>query len=255
MQPLVLLLDLDETLLRPRIPKVHKYDLASVDLSVTIPVNDGVRCDLSLRPGLGAFFDWIRERRSAGRLEGPWLFAQGHAAYVNAVLAEVDPEKDIFSDRVLSKESCTPTRTPWVLKDLTKVPCSGGGGAGSLQRMVLVDNNTMSCILAPENTLMVRDWLGAGAADAELERVSQVLDGLMERALEDAASGRQADYAGHLVQTMPRYPEFQRRLRDLRRRIDEPAPMGMSLRELHKELWNEACDAKRELLGLAPGEV
>lgn len=255
MQPLVLLLDLDETLLRPRIPQVHKYDLASVDLSVTIPVNDGVHCDLSLRPGLWEFFDWIRERRGAGRIEGPWLFAQGHDAYVSAVLAELDPERDLFSDRVLSKEACTPTRTPWVLKDLTKVPCSGGGGAEGLRRMVLVDNNTMSCILHPENSLMVRDWLGLGAADAELERVGRVLDGLMERAQEDAASGRQADYAGHLVQTMPRHPEFQRRLRDLRRRIEEPAPMGVALRDVHKELWSEACDAKRELLGLGPGEV
>mmetsp|Transcript_109539 Transcript_109539/g.285503 ORF Transcript_109539/g.285503 Transcript_109539/m.285503 type:complete len:103 (+) Transcript_109539:3-311(+) len=102
---------------------------------------------------------------------------------------------------------------------------------------------------------MVRDWLGVGAADAELERVCRVLDGLMERALEDAASGRQADYAAHLVQTMPRYPDFLQRLRELRRRIEEPAPMGMSLRDLHKELWNEACDAKRALLGLAPGEI
>ncbi|CAK0894039.1 unnamed protein product [Prorocentrum cordatum] len=133
-QPLVLLLDLDETLLRPRIPQVHKYDLASVDLSITIPVNDGVHCDLSLRPGLARFFEWIRERRRAGRLEGPWLFAQGHSAYVTAVLAELDPEKDIFSDRVLSKDdACTPTKTPWVLKDLTKVACSGGGGASSLE--------------------------------------------------------------------------------------------------------------------------
>merc|ERR1719507_1630276 len=89
-----------------------------------IQINNGVKCSVAKRPGLGAFFNWIRERRKAGLIEGPWLFGHGASSYVEAVLSKLDPKRDIFGTRVLTKEHCTKMQTPWpwVLKELATIP-------------------------------------------------------------------------------------------------------------------------------------
>ncbi|CAK0880737.1 unnamed protein product, partial [Prorocentrum cordatum] len=36
-----------------------------------------------------------------------------------------------------------------------------------LRRKVLVDNNPVSCVLNPDNTVLIRDWLGKDEPDEE----------------------------------------------------------------------------------------
>lgn len=181
--PLVLVVDIDETLLRPRIlPQHSNRKLARVDHKLTIDVGDGVHCEISVRPGVDAFFDWIRDRRSAGVIEGPWIFAQGARPYVDAVLSKLNPEGDVFSTRLLTHEDCTRVKVPgYVLKDLTRVPSDDIGATPGLSRVILVDNNSMSAILHPMNTLMIRDYRGLETEDqdAELERITDTLDELI----------------------------------------------------------------------------
>ena len=56
------------------------------------------------------------------------------------------------------------------------------------------------------NFSQCKDWLANGADDKELERVSSVLDGVIEA---DAAEGASGNYAAQLVKATPRFAEFQ----------------------------------------------
>eukprot|EP00928_Gymnodinium_smaydae_P082038 TRINITY_DN65471_c0_g1_i1.p1 TRINITY_DN65471_c0_g1~~TRINITY_DN65471_c0_g1_i1.p1 ORF type:complete len:292 (-),score=35.67 TRINITY_DN65471_c0_g1_i1:93-968(-) len=254
--PLVLVLDLDETLVRPVVHGNHKNrTLSKVDKTVTIPVGNGVRCDLSFRPGLDDFFTWIKERRTAGALEGPWLFAQGQPAYVKAVLPTIDKDGHIFGDRILDHRSCTVLdRSPaYNLKDLSRIPLDGGGEA-HLSRMVLVENFALSCVLNPGNALLVTDWKGDDESDGELLRICGALDDLIS---EVGGSGDSAgDYAGRLVEKTPGHARFRERLEALHERLlaGPPSLSPMKMRKHMQEVFEEACDAKRDLLGLGPGE-
>lgn len=258
-KPMILVLDLDETLLRPKIQRAHdKRKLSRIDLQVYL--EGGIRCSASFRPGLDEFFYWIRERRDAGLIEGPWIFGQGARIYVEAMVRQLDPFGDLFGSRILCKESCTAMAWPWswVLKDLSKIPSSQPDAAGfaddSLKRTILVDNNTISCILCPNNSLLVRDWLGDGSEDEELARASRLLDDLLAR---EAKAPTHGDYSSHLVSATPGHAEFCRRLAALHSRFNDKdwPPRDMPFNDACKEVWQEACDAKRALLGLCPGEV
>lgn len=253
--PLILLLDLDETLVRPKIQKVHaKRNLSTTDYKLMI---DGeIECSLSLRPGVNEFFDWIRARKASGHIAGPWLFGQGAINYIKPVLHQIDPKKDIFGDRILAKESCMRLEHnwPWVLKSFHAVPAGDDEMCGpkDFPRIVLVDNNVMSCMLHPENTLLVRDWLADGAADTELARVSATLDAIIAA---DAADGATGDYASHLVKATPRFQEFKALTGDLYSQLQEPPDPQMPWKRALIALWEDACNAKRMLLGLGPKEV
>jgi len=251
--PLILILNLDETLLRRTpstswTPSMHKtQQLANVDFTTYVDVGGGasLECSVSLRPGLSAFFDWVRARRNAGLLEGPWLFGQGGSVYLKEVLQKVDPMGDLFAGRVLAQSACTPLQKPWpwALKDLTRVPCAEGSAVPDISRMVLVENNAVSAILNPGNALLVRDWLGDDAHDTELERVSAILDTLMS---EGADSG--GDYARHLTEITPGHVAFQQRLGTLRERLEADPPTHAPLKIVVHNMWKEACDIKQEVL-------
>eukprot|EP00927_Polykrikos_kofoidii_P067479 TRINITY_DN62969_c0_g1_i1.p1 TRINITY_DN62969_c0_g1~~TRINITY_DN62969_c0_g1_i1.p1 ORF type:complete len:350 (+),score=57.64 TRINITY_DN62969_c0_g1_i1:198-1247(+) len=265
--PLALVLDIDETLLRPKIIGVpgHKNrQLRHVDFRVTIKLGDGLPCDICLRPGVKTFFDWVRKTRSAGLIEGPWLFTQGARPYVEALLTKLDPDGDLFSDRVLSQEMCMQTKTPgYVLKDLSRVPigvCKDD--PLPLSRVILVDNNAMSAILCPENVLMVRDWRGAkedNAEDAELQRVSDLLDEVIAsaraEALATAEPGKasRVNYVRQMVAMHPRHDRFRARTPELRMVLDGESLDG-DLRTRLRRAWDTADMLKRELLDLAPEE-
>jgi len=255
--PLILLLDLDETLIRPKLQRVHaSRTLSSTDFRILI--DGSIECQASLRPGLQEFFDWIRERRASGHIAGPWIYGQGAKKYIAPVLRQLDPKKEIFGDRILAKPSCTPLKNPWpwVLKGLTHEGGDDDGedslSSANVSRMVLVDNNIMSAILHPENTLVVRDWLADGAEDTELARVAATLDAAISA---DAADGASGDYAGQLAKTTPRFDGFRDSLADIYARMQEPPDSTRPLKTVLIETWEEACEAKRKLLDLSPGQV
>jgi len=264
--PLILLLDLDETLIRPKIQKVHAArTLAKTDFRIVIDnAGQKIDCAISLRPGIREFFDWIRTRRASGHIAGPWIFGQGAGNYVRPVLRAIDPKKEIFGDRILVKESCTPLSKPWpwVLKSFSAVPAEGIEAISSADaeklspsdypRVVLADNNVMSCILHPENTLLIRDWLGNGAEDNELARVTSLLDRVIAA---DHADGSKGDYAKQLVKETPRFDEYKQRLADLNQKMQQPPDPEEPLKKVFIAAWEEACNAKRMLLGLGPKEV
>uniref|UniRef100_A0A7S1KWH9 Mitochondrial import inner membrane translocase subunit TIM50 n=1 Tax=Alexandrium catenella TaxID=2925 RepID=A0A7S1KWH9_ALECA len=255
--PYLLALDLDETLVRPKIhgvPEHRARTLKSVDFEVSLPVGEGVPCQISLRPGLAAFFDWMRKRRAEGTLEGPWLFAQGAPVYVKPVLKRLDPSGDIFGDRLLTKEHCTVPKTPgYVLKNLTSLVKGDNSGAG-VGRVILVDNNAVSAILHPTNTLMVRDWRGDRPQDNELERVSSVLDELTAAMREGAEGVVPGDYASLMSSRTPGYSVFCQEMRGLHSLLDSDLSAGEPLKQRLRHAWGIACRSKEELLGLGPGE-
>jgi len=247
--PLLLVLDVDETLWRCVISGVHKKrHLAKIDTHVNIEAlsRDGtshvVGCDISWRPGLTEFLDWIRMRRDEGAIEGPWLFTTGAYSYVHAVLTELDPDGDLFGSRVLAKDACTTTATPsFYLKDLNVVPSTGG-----VKRTILVDNNPVSCILQPESCILIHDWLGDGVPDNELARVISVLDDAI-------ANGMEGDYAGAIARAAAGHDTFKQNLANLMTIISEKPNLERSLSLMLKERWAEVISVKREFLGPGPG--
>lgn len=251
-KPIILVLDLDETLLRPKIERAHPLrKLSRVDVRVYL--EGGIQCSASFRPGLDEFFQWIRARRDSGLIEGPWIFGQGAKVYVDAMVRELDPFGDLFEGRVLSNEACTPLTKPWpwVVKDLSKIPCSSGDALANLPRTVLVENNSLSCMLFPDNSVLVRDWLGDGnEEDNELARVSALIDELIDK---EAAEHTGGNYVRHLASATPGYSEFRERLAVLGSRFEEPPPAGASLKDAYGEVWREARQAKEALLGLKAG--
>lgn len=243
--PVALVLDVDETLWRCAIHGVHKRKLPKVDAHAEIRYLEKGRvctagCDISWRPGLPEFLQWIRRRRDQGLLEGPWVFTTGTSDYINAVLQLLDPDGDLFGARVLSKRDCIKTATPgFYLKDLTMVPSSGG-----LKRTILVDNNPVSCILHPENSILIHDWLGAGENDTELARVISVLEDVM---------GMGND-VGSVVGATEGYVGYRRSLATLHDLIDDPdsaISFGQALQRA-KMVWPEIHAIKRDFLGPSP---
>eukprot|EP00928_Gymnodinium_smaydae_P022654 TRINITY_DN18960_c0_g1_i2.p1 TRINITY_DN18960_c0_g1~~TRINITY_DN18960_c0_g1_i2.p1 ORF type:complete len:293 (-),score=29.06 TRINITY_DN18960_c0_g1_i2:89-967(-) len=241
--PLILLLDLDETLLRPKFPTAPEHahrKMDKADFEVNVDVGDGVSCLLSMRPGLAEFFDWIRVRRSEGVLEGPWLFAQGKQPYIDAVLPVVDPDGDIFSTRILAHEACTQVKTPgYVLKDLHRVPCDSAEGETRVPQMILVDNNPVSAFLHPRNTFVVRDWKADREDDVELARVSATLDALIA---DSADLG--GDYASKLAQMTPGHGNFCKQLNTLRPLLEGKLRDGEKVERRIRQIWDRACKMK-----------
>merc|ERR1712176_632449 len=111
--------------------------------------------------------------------------------------------------------------------ELTRVSHSGGASA-----VVLVENNPMSILLHPTNSLLVQDWRGDGAFDRELARVTAILDAiLLER------NGEAGDYAGRLAEVTPGFPAFQQELEYLLSRVRSEPPSGKSHDVAIIELW------------------
>lgn len=254
---MLLVLDLDETLVRVRCKGVHRTrPLSRVDFRVMVdvgkpPTTTSYDCGVAVRPGLESFLQWIQDRRDAGMLEGPWLYTTASQDMTKAVLRKIDPGGKVFRMRVLTRSACTPTRMPgFFLKDLGRVPSEGG--CQSVRRRVLVDNNPVSCIVNPESSVLVRDWLGDDPADAELERVRSVIDTMVEQeqTVEEEDPG---DYASHLSRLIPGHATFRERVQELGSRLNASPPTEVkNLHSAMKAAMAECMDMKRELLGAAP---
>mmetsp|Transcript_37427 Transcript_37427/g.99475 ORF Transcript_37427/g.99475 Transcript_37427/m.99475 type:complete len:297 (-) Transcript_37427:139-1029(-) len=245
--PLRLVLDLDETLVRASCKGLHRRTLPTIDHVMTVNVKDAARnvipieCSVSLRPGLDKFMDWIRQRTREGLIEGTWLFTTGHKLYTKELLRIIDPSDDIFAG-VLTKEICTPTSVPGVLmKDLSRV--AHFEEDSPLSRILLVDNNPVSCVLNPDNGVLCRDWLGKESADAELQRISNHIDTLMDRA---QTSG---DYT-KLIADLPGHDRLRERLVNLGKMLSVPPERSpAALRKVLKDVFDESCDIKVENIG------
>lgn len=260
--PLLLILDLDETLVRVACEGVHdSRRLDHVDFWVSVelglpPQRQAFRCAVARRPGLDAFLEWVKDRRSAGVIEGPWIFTTAVPNFTKAILKEIDPGGHIFAMRVLTRAACTVPKMPGVfLKDLGRVPSAlGQGSCQDARRKVLVDNSPISCVLNPDNAVLVRDWLGGDVGDVELERVRFLLDAAVEgAAAQPPCSPEAADYAGRLRELIPRHAGFRVRLQELGTRLDSAVPQEPAqLRAALRMVSAECHDIKRDLLGAAP---
>jgi len=262
---LLLVLDLDETLIRVCCDGVHhNRKLDNVDFKVPIEVGAPPKavsfsCGVAVRPGLQKFLDWVQERKRDGVIEGPWIFTTSTPNYTKALLRHIDPGGQIFAMRVLTRDACTPSRLPgFFLKDLSRVPSTdtqGGSGDGELRRRVLIDNNPVSCVLNPESSMLVRDWLGDNTMDNELQRVRETLDAILESNAQSSTAANQevSDYAGQLMALTPGHDRFSDRLKVLQEKLDASPPAEVSeLRGAMRAVGAECNSIKEELLGAAP---
>mmetsp|Transcript_6667 Transcript_6667/g.10695 ORF Transcript_6667/g.10695 Transcript_6667/m.10695 type:complete len:303 (+) Transcript_6667:78-986(+) len=259
--PLLLVLDLDETLVRVACDNVHrKRKIKIVDFNVAVEIGDPpdtFNCKVRKRPGLDDFFRWIEERRRAGLIEGPWLFTTSSPQYTKALLRHIDPGGRMFGMRVLARQACEPSGMPgFMLKDLSQIPSRGDGAEN---RKVLVDNNPVSCIVNPDNCVLIRDWLGEDSEDKELARVQATLDLVIQKAgcvrdVESGVSPEELDnYASHLMRLAPERKIFHMRLKALGKRLESGPPENVtSLRKVLQDVSTTCNDIKKELLGAAP---
>jgi len=258
--PLLLILDLDETLVRVACKDVHKNrNLERVDFNVLVEVASSPKqtltfdCGVAVRPGLDTFFRWIKERRNAGAIEGPWIFTTATPVFVKAILQKIDPGGTIFGLRILARGSCTPTRMPgYLLKDLSRIRSSWKDSL-DYQRKVLIDNSPISCIHDPGNSVLVRDWLGSNSHDTELARVQSLLDRALDQRSSQAGEDTSVNYAGCVASLMPGHAQFQKRLQEFGTKLNGDVPKEIDeLRTMLRMLTAECNDIKRELLGAAP---
>merc|ERR1719424_1985180 len=278
--PLVLVLDVDETLWRTHFPdnkiqrtfhddlKVISIEMNSQGQSMTTKTGawTSSRADLdettealpsseilvAPRPGLDQFFEWVRKRRSEGVIEGPWIFTQGSKRYIRAVVSELDPSGEIFGKRILTREDCTRMIKPWpwVHKDLSQVAC-GEDEASHPERVVLVENSAMSGLTYPRNQIMVHDWTGLAddaPSDKELARVCNTLDSVLAE-----AEGEPGNYAERLARITPGLKEYTKALEKIHVAVGKNPPKGKSAGDAVKELWFKAVRAKTKLINQQPG--
>lgn len=202
---------------------------------------------MAVRPGLEDFFEWIHERRSAGAIEGPWVFTTSSPKFAKAVLKRIDQGGRIFSMRVLTSEACNPASLPgFLLKDLDRVPPAG---ATDTRRKVLVDNNPVSHVLNPDNAVLVRDWLGDNPSDTELARVQSLLEDVL--ACRDGSTT--GNYTASLTRATRGHDDFRERLQALRDQLAAAPPTEVpSLRAALRAIASECNNIKQRLLGGAP---
>lgn len=249
--PLLLVLDLDETLVRVCCKGVHhNRNLRVVDFRVpidvgTLPKATTYECGVAVRPGLEKFLEWIKERRREGLIEGPWIYTTSTPNYTKALMRHVDPGGKIFAMRVLTRGQCTPCQVPgFFLKDMSMIRSTMDDDC-QMQRRILVDNNPVSCVLHPTGSVLVRDWLGEAAEDHELQRLQELLEVLLQ--------DKEGNYAGRLAQITRGFQSWTARLKALGELLaQQPEGDADVLRKIFREVSRECNDMKRELLGAAP---
>jgi len=170
-------LDLDETLVHTHVEPEAYHDF-------TIHISGHEDLFVIVRPGLSDFFAWLKRP-----LIDVVVFTAGSESYAQAVVEHLDPDGVVIR-QLLSRCMCTPTPLKDAFcKDLGKL-------TNDMSRTILVDNSPLSCMLQPENALLVDDWYGVDPNDCELERVRQVLEACL--------------FADDVRQVLPRYcPRIQ----------------------------------------------
>lgn len=158
--PLVVVLDLDQTL-------IHSFHDSDMPHDFRIGDN-GLNCVyVARRPGVIKFLDWLQR---PGIVVA--LYTAGQREYVRNILEVLDPNGTLFQ-QVKCRRDCLVTPMKGVYsKDLRKF-------TDDMSRVVLVDNSPWSFHLQPRNGILVKDWRGHNSDDSEMSRVQRVITRLL----------------------------------------------------------------------------
>ncbi|CAE7941327.1 unnamed protein product [Symbiodinium sp. KB8] len=243
------------------VESAHEYTIEGVldpqSHSMVIALNHVIRTlehpECPLCQGLSATCVLRQHQTQAEAARGPWIYTTSTPNYTKALMRHVDPGGRVFAMRVLTREKCKPCAIPgFLLKEMSQIPSKHDADDATeqqlLQRRVLIDNSPVSCVLHPNGSVLVRDWLGEGTEDDELPRVQRLLEAVLE---DDGES--EADYAARLVRHTAGHGSWSARLKALSGLLESQAPMEADeLRTMFRRISNECNDMKRELLGAAP---
>jgi len=159
LEPLLVVLDIDETLVHSNWGEGAFGDFT---------LGEGGFLKVQKRPGVDKFLQWLN--RPDIRVA---IYTAGDNEYATSVVARLDPHGAVVKQQ-LSRDDCVSSPIQGVFcKDLSKF-------GPNLERVVLVDNCPMSFYLQPKNGILVNDWLGTDPEDNELQRVQEVLQGLLD---------------------------------------------------------------------------
>ena len=183
LKPLIVVLDLDETLVHStfhgsgarmyRQIEKRKSKIRRSCESFSLVLDDGDRVTVNKRPQVD---DFMRALQSP-EFE-PHVFTAALASYASPVMdrLESDMGRKLFARRMY-RDSCTPTGMGTFAKDLSTL-------YGDLSRVVLVDNNPISLMKQPSNGILVPSFFD----DPNDDVLPTVLDFL--RSLADAPDVR-----------------------------------------------------------------
>lgn len=160
MPPLLVVLDLDETLVHAHFnPSLH-HDFC---------LGEGNTLRVQTRPGVQEFLKWLRQPQVEVA-----VYTAGSDVYAAGVLAQLDPNRTLVS-KCLSREMCVPAPIQFAYsKDLAKLN-------SDMRRTVLVDNSPLSFWCQPHNGILIRDWLGDFEhEDLELLRIQEIIERLLD---------------------------------------------------------------------------
>ncbi|CAL1169004.1 unnamed protein product [Cladocopium goreaui] len=177
--PLLVVLDLDETLLHasllkddswkwlknPRLWQPASIDFEAKGKGLVLGLEEEIPLFVSLRPGAKEFLSWLKKQKAMEAMEIA-VYTAGTQQYASQRLEKFP---------AFYRDACVPFGLP-LAKDLCKL-------RQDLSRVVLVDNSKKSFWLQPDNGLLVSDWDGTNFSDRELTRVKQDLLDLLD--LED----------------------------------------------------------------------
>eukprot|EP00446_Apocalathium_sp_SHHI-4_P061855 CAMPEP_0177417748 /NCGR_PEP_ID=MMETSP0368-20130122/68825_1 /TAXON_ID=447022 ORGANISM="Scrippsiella hangoei-like, Strain SHHI-4" /NCGR_SAMPLE_ID=MMETSP0368 /ASSEMBLY_ACC=CAM_ASM_000363 /LENGTH=282 /DNA_ID=CAMNT_0018887369 /DNA_START=72 /DNA_END=916 /DNA_ORIENTATION=+ len=201
LQPLLVVLDLDETLVhatlcpgpRPgsaRQPALRGFDRGAfeadappwlswlpasrlyqeqVDFAVegrglVLGLFEEIPLFISVRPGAADLLRWLKAQ--------PDIEVAVYTAGTEQLATQTLSRLGLDGVLALYRQECVPFGLP-VTKDLTKL-------RQDMSRVVLVDNQKRSFWLQPQNGILVADWLGSEPGDTELWRVRSELERLAE---------------------------------------------------------------------------
>lgn len=161
LKPLILVLDLDETLVHC---KKEKPDFECEELTVFGKEGKTERYFISKRPDLGHFIEELSKFYTLV------VFTSSQQEYADSVIDHIDLRRRI--KQRFYRKSCIRDVNGYV-KDLrvTKLP---------LDRTIMVDNSRIAFKMNEENAIHIKPWLGIDESDNELEQLMIVLLGLIK---------------------------------------------------------------------------
>jgi CTD nuclear envelope phosphatase 1 len=183
LKPLIVVLDLDETLVHStfhgsgarmyRQIEKRKSKIRRQCESFSLILDDGDRVTVNKRPHVDAFMKALQSPEFE-----PHVFTAALASYASPVMdrLEQDQGQQLFKRRMY-RDSCTPTGMGTFAKDLDTL-------YSDLSRVVLVDNNPISLMKQPSNGILVPNFFD----DPNDDVLPTVLDFL--RSLADAPDVR-----------------------------------------------------------------
>ncbi|XVF25587.1 hypothetical protein REPUB_Repub13aG0224800 [Reevesia pubescens] len=147
-----IVLDLDETLVHSCLEPPPRYDFS------VSRIMDGATINFYVlkRPGVDEFLEIISKEYEVV------VFTAGHEAYASKVIDSIDP-KGFISHR-LYRHSCKHVRGKF-MKDLSEL-------GRDMRKIVIVDDNTKSFALQPENGIPIKPFSGDELWDRELMKLA-----------------------------------------------------------------------------------